>query len=118
MEVAIMELRNFTDPFAGIDFTVVAHDDEIRFMHPITNETVTAHLDGETLSIPLSAFERVETMNVKETCDTLEISRQRLSQLVANDILIPFYIGDSQHFRTADILEYKQNRKTGRPRKQ
>lgn len=113
-----MKVRTFTDPFTACDFLAVQIDDTLTITNAMTDEKMTFKIEDEAICVPLSLFEHVETLDVKETCDILEISRQRLSQLVNANTLHPIYIGSSQHFVYEEVLNYKKRRKTGRPKKE
>ncbi len=112
-----MQLRTFTDPFTGAPFEGIEIDDEITIPNAITGEPCVFKIKDECIMLPLEMCEAVQIINAQETCMKLHISRQRLSQLVNNEMLHPIYLGNSQYFVLDAVLEYKRNRKVGRPKK-
>lgn len=113
-----MQIHTFTDPFTGAPFQAVQMNDHLIVDIPTCpNEKMVCHITGDYVKIPLKSFEYVPLMSSTDACMELHISRQRLVQLVKSEILHPIYLGNSQYFTTESVLEYKQSRKNGRPRK-
>lgn len=107
----------FTCPFTGCDFTAKQEGDELRFADAVTGHEVKLPLLDGNLILPITLLKHVKTISAQETCMTLHISRQRLSQLVNAETLRPIMVGNCQYFIRDDVLEYKMKRKNGRPRK-
>lgn len=111
-----MELHQFTDPLTGAGFQGIQIDDKVTITNVITNEPTIFRIKDGCIMLPLEMCKPVTVINAQETCMELHISRQRLSQLVNTEMLHPIYLGNSQYFVRDSVLEYKRNRKVGRPK--
>lgn len=112
-----MEIRQFTDPLTAVGFQGVRIDDTITITNALTGEPTVFKIFDDCIMLPLKMCEPIKVINAQETCMKLHISRQRLSQLVNTEMLHPIYLGNSQYFVLDSVLEYKRNRKVGRPKK-
>lgn len=113
-----MEIKKYTDPFTGAPIETVQLNDQLIFDDPVHGGKLVCDVVDNYIKLPLKSFEFTELIPSQEACMKLHISRQRLSQLVQAEILHPIYLGNSQYFVAQRVLEYKQNRKPGRPRKE
>lgn len=113
-----MKIKKLTDPFIGAPIEAVQMGDSLIFDDPIRGGKLVCDVVDNYIKLPLESFEYTELIPSQEACMELHISRQRLSQLVQAEILHPIYLGNSQYFEVQKVLEYKQNRKPGRPRKE
>ena len=116
-----MEKMKLTCPFTGIEFQAFREPKthKLYFANPLTHEMVSAKWDkvANTYVIPVEMFRFVETVGTSELAEMLDVSRQRVSQIV-NDNVIPSHIVNNQPvFILSDVLQYKENKKPGRPRK-
>ena len=116
-----MEKMKLTCPFTGIEFQAFKEPKthKLYFANPLTHEMVSAKWDkvSNTYVIPAEMFRFVETCTTVEAMEILDVSRQRISQIV-NDNVIPSHIVNNQPvFILSDVLQYKENKKPGRPRK-
>ena len=116
-----MEKMRLTCPFTGIEFQAFKEPKthKLYFANPLTHEMVSAKWDkvANTYVIPAEMFRFVETCTTVEAMEILNVSRQRISQIV-NDNVIPSHIVNNQPvFILSDVLQYKENKKPGRPRK-
>lgn len=113
-----MKLIKLTDPFTGAPLEAVRMEDHLIFDRPLKAEKLVCHIvEKDYVKLPLKCFEYVELMDGKEAAMELHVSRQRMVQLVEANILKPVYLGKTQYFSRADVLEYKKSRKPGRPKK-
>lgn len=106
-----------TSPFTGLEFDSVIMDNAMVISNPLTNEKTTYEIEDDFVKIPLSAFKNVKLITNSEAQTLLDVSYTRIRELVLNETLQSFNIGETRYFKLEDVLEYKKNRKTGRPRK-
>ena len=112
-----MEKVFLTCPFTGCEFQGFKHNGKLHFSHPLLHEMFSANVVDGKIIIPERLFAHVETITPNDAMEILDVSRQRISQLV-NDEVIPSHIVNGQTvFLKSDVLDYKENRKAGRPRK-
>lgn len=112
-----MKLRRFSDPFTAGGFSAVEIDDALIIDNALTGEKMRFEIEDDTIRLPLEMCAPIEIVDAQTAAMTLHISRQRLSQLVTAKVLHPIYLGNTQYFIEEKVLEYKRNRKNGRPRK-
>lgn len=113
-----MEVKSYTCPFTGAPFNAVTTGKELIIRHPLTHDNITMHMNGTNIEVPLSTFVPIMVMTPSEVAETLEVSRQRVSTLAKNGMLTPYYIFGQQVFLKEDVIDYKNHRKTGRPKKE
>lgn len=112
-----MEKVYLTCPFTGVNFQGFKHDGKLYFNHPLLHEMNACTCENGKITIPESLFVRIDTITPGEAMEILDVSRQRISQLV-NDNVIPSHIINGQPmFIKSDVVQYKENRKIGRPKK-
>lgn len=116
-----MQRMKLTCPFTGVEFEGFKETSLGKFFYanPLKHEMSSVNYDSATNSITISLddFAHVETVAPDEATDILMISRQRMSQIV-NDGVIPAHeIGGKTVLKLKDVLDYKESRKPGRPRK-
>lgn len=113
-----MRVETKTCPFTGLSFGAVFEDDRVVITNPLTREHIAFHIEGDMLIIPLKELKRIYTLSPSEAAQELEVTRQRIDQLVKSKKLHPAYIGQEMVFLEDDVIEYKSKRKNGRPRKE
>ena len=116
-----MEKMKLTCPFTGIEFQAFKEPKthKLYFANPLTHEMTSAKWDmiANAYVIPAEMFRYIETISTVEAMEILDVSRQRISQIV-NDNVIPSHIVNNQPvFILSDVLQYKENKKPGRPKK-
>ena len=107
-----------TCPFTGMVFTALEYDDgSMLITHPITGEQVkiTRNPLTRTFAIPDELFAFIPTMTQAQAAETLDVSRQRISQIVKNDVIPHHDLNGTVVFESNDVLEYKRTRKVGAP---
>ena len=77
----------------------------------------SATVENGKVCIPESLFTRIETVAPNDAADILNVSRQRISQLVNDDVIPSHMVNGQPVFIMSDLLNYKENRKAGRPKK-
>lgn len=116
-----MERVIFTCPFTGVEFQAFKepHSKRMFFAHALDHEMfgITWDMERDCFIVPAHMFRHIPTCTPAEAAEILDVSRQRISQLV-NDDVIPSHIVNGQPvFVMSDVLNYKESRKAGRPRK-
>lgn len=111
-----MELQKFTDPITGTNFSAPIIDGYAIINHAVTGEKVKMKVENGTISFPIEAFTYSKLIPSSEVCAILNITRQRLSQLVACKVLKPVQINGMHNFQEKAVLKYKVERKNGRPK--
>ena len=112
------KMHDFNCPFTGARFNAIEIDGKLKAINVITGKPLLMEIEDGCLKIPLSDFKAVSMLDAPETCMTLHVSRQRLSQLIQSGTLKPIYLGNAAFFIEDHVLQYKNTRKTGRPRKE
>ena len=112
-----MEKVFLTCPFTGIEFQGFKHNGKLHFSHPLLHEMCSANIKDNRICIPESLFTHIETITPSDAMDILDVSRQRISQLVNDDVIPSHMVNGQPVFLKADVLEYRDSRKAGRPRK-
>ena len=112
-----MEKVYLTCPFTGVNFQGFKHNGKIMFNHPLLHEMCSATIDNGKIIIPANLFAHIETVTPNEAADILCVSRQRISQLINDDVIPSHMVNGQPVFIETELLEYKENRKAGRPRK-
>lgn len=109
-----------TCPFTGVPFKAIqSSDDMVYFVHPLTGEQLTGIYDmrTNTITVSMKNFEHIESVSPKEAQDILDVSKQRISQIVASNIIPVRIVAGLPRFLRDDVLRYKENRCVGAPRK-
>ena len=131
-----MEKVKFTCPLTGVGFEMIFQEKikhfETEFSklpvfpilskplcnHPIEHYPLDVYINERyELCIPMTYFELIETVTPVEASEILETSRQRITQILNDDIIPSHMVNGKPVFRLDDVLEYKENRSVGRPRK-
>lgn len=120
-----MRKQKLTCPLTGCGFEVITTNEEnpmfekFLMSHPIEHYPFEAYVNERyELCIPLKCFERVETVTPSEAANILNVSKQRMSQLIRSNVLNAHIVNGQPVFKLEDVLEYKRTRKLGRPRKE
>lgn len=116
-----MERAMFTCPFTGVEFQAFKepHTKKMFFAHALDHEMfgITWDMERDCFIVPAYMFRHIPTCTPAEAAEILDVSRQRVSQLVNDDIIPSHIVNNQPVFILKDVLEYKENRKNGRPRK-
>lgn len=107
-----------TCPFTGVEFTALEYDDGTLIVkHPLTGQMNTIKFDSFMgyYTIPSHMFKHMKTVNITQAAMLLNVSRQRISQILKNDVIPSKKVNGSNVFLLEDVLAYKDNRKVGAP---
>ena len=107
-----------TCPFTGVEFNATeSTDGDLFVMHPLTGEQIKISFNNsiKRYNIPSKAFRHIATVTPAELIEILDVSRQRVSQIVQNETIPVHHVNDSPVFLLSDVLEYKRTRKAGAP---
>ena len=110
-----------TCPFTGCEFKAVKDmDNNIYFTHPLTGKPLkmTYNYTIKRYNLPKSCFDHVEVVTFAQAAEILGVSRQRVSAIAAKNVIRPVLLNGQQCFTLDDVLEYKEIRKVGAPRKE
>lgn len=115
-----MEKVFLTCPFTGASFQAFEREDKLYFARALDHEmySVTYDKQANCYIIPKELFRHVEIITPGGACEILNVSRARISQLLNDEIIPAHLVNDQPMFILSDVLEYKENRKPGRPRKE
>lgn len=116
-----MVKRTFTCPFTGVNFdTLESAEGNIIAHHPITGETMRLAFNHELNSylLPREYMKFTETVSSTEAADILQVSRARISKIVADNVIPHFIVNGKAMFCKSDIMEYAETRTVGRPAKE
>ena len=113
------EIR-LTCPFTGVEFSALEDcSGNIYAKHTITSEDIKLNWNCtiKRYNIPKSAFKHYETVTPVQAAEILGVSKQRISQIVQEQIIPVHMVNESPVFLLVDVKEYSQNRAVGRPKK-
>ena len=116
-----MQRMKLTCPFTGVEFEGFKEPSLGKFFYanPLEHEMKSVKFDPITNSITISLddFAHVETVTPDEATDILMISRQRMYKIVNENVIPCHIVAGKPVLVLSQVLDYKQNRKPGRPRK-
>lgn len=120
-----MEKRMFTCPMTGVEFEAMSMEPyTVPFVkmvthHPLKHEPVEMYLNERwEICIPLRYFDHIKTVTPIEASEILGVSRQRIAQILSDNIINSHTVNGSSVFLLDDVLAYKESRQPGRPRKE
>ena len=109
-----------TCPFTGVTFKALTDvTGNLYFNHPLTGEAcrVNYNISIKKYNMPKEYLKHIETVTLAETAEILEITRQRVSTIAQTGVITPKTVNGQTVFLKDEVLEYKESRKVGRPRK-
>lgn len=109
-----------TCPFTGVTFEALqTADNNIIARNPITGEEVRMNYNCscDRYYIYPEAFKMVETLTLSEAADMLDISVQRVSKMVNDGLIKTFEIDGKKKTTLESVLNYKETRKVGAPKR-
>ena len=132
-----MEKVKFTCPLTGVPFEMMFQEkikhvkiEDFDFKlfpilskplcnHPLEHYPLDIYINERyELCIPMTYFELVETVTPIEASEILETSRQRITQILNDDIIPSHIVNGKPVFKLDDVLEYRENRCVGRPKRE
>ena len=115
-----MKEIKLTCPFTGVEFTALGDiNGNIYVKHALTGEDIKLNWNCsiQRYNLPKNAFKYYETITPVQAAKMLEVSKQRISQIVQEQIIPVHIINGSPVFLFDDVEKYSQNRTVGRPKK-
>lgn len=113
-----MKEIKMTCPFTGVEFTALEYaDGKIVVKHPLTNELLQVNWNCsiKKYNVPKSFFKHIETITPNETAELLNVSRQRVAQIIKDNVIEAHDVNGSKVFVKDDVIRYRDTRKAGRP---
>lgn len=107
-----------TCPFTGQEFTALEYaDGRLLVKHPLTGEDIVVNWNCscQRYYFPKKYLKHVETCNKEQAAEILDVSRQRIAQIVEAQTIPIHMVGGETVFLLSDVLAYKDTRKPGRP---
>lgn len=107
-----------TSPFTGVEFTALkSADGDLLVIHPLTGEQIKIdyYSSANRYSMPADAFAHIQVASPYDLIDLLQVTRQRVTQIVQNEVIPVHHVNNLPVFLLSDVLEYKKNRKVGAP---
>ena len=115
-----MKEKILTCPFTGCQFTALEDaDGNLYVKHPLTDDMnrVNYNCSIKKYNIPMQLFKHIETVTLVQAAEILEVTRQRMSMIAANNTIPAKTVNSQTVFILGDVLKYKETRKTGAPKK-
>lgn len=116
-----MKEEILTCPFTGCEFKALSDiDGHLYVNNPITGRIFKATHDSlhSCYRVPLELFSHVDTVTLGQAAEILEVSRQRISAIAANNTIPSKTVNGQTVFIRDDVLDYKETRKIGAPKKE
>ncbi len=116
-----MKEITLTCPFTGVDFTALTDMlGNLYYVHPLTGENLKINYNSsiDRYNITPKLFKHIETVTISQAAEILDVSRQRASAIAATNVIRPVLVNGQQVFLLDDVLTYKNERKTGAPKKE
>ena len=115
-----MKEIKLTCPFTGVEFTALEDvNGNVYAKHALTGEDIKVNWNSsiKRYNIQKSAFKYRETVTPMQAAQMLDVSKQRISQIVQEQIIPVHTVNGSPVFLLADVEKYSKNRTVGRPKK-
>lgn len=116
-----MKHVKLTCPFTGGQFEALEFaDGKLAVKHAITGETFYMNWNRsiKRYNVSKRVFELIETVTFAQAAKILDVSRQRITQIARDQIVMPHDVNGTSVFILSELLEYKKNRKVGAPFKE
>lgn len=110
-----------TCPFTGAQFSATIDvNNNLYVTHPVTGETHKINYIWKTNKyiLPAEILKRIETVSLADAAKILDVSRQRISAIAQNGTIQPRTVNGQTVFILDDVLQYKETRKPGAPKKE
>lgn len=114
-----------TCPLTGCEFELKIMDNHIlpftkaTTHHPLIHQPIEIYMNEHfELCIPYKYFEHLETLTPIEAASVLGVTRQRISQIINDNVIPSHIINGSPVLLKTDVVSYLETRKTGRPAKE
>lgn len=115
-----MEQLVLTCPFTGLEFHAFFNGSDLICSHPIVHEQMRFKVDmlENSITVPLEYFKHFEMVSPVEAAGMLDITRQRMTQLMDDEIIPAVFIGGRKLVKRDDVISYLESRTVGRPKKE
>lgn len=120
-----MEKKILTCPLTGIEFELISLENQLVPLskavthHPLKHYPLDIHMNERwEICIPYKYFEHIETVTPTEAGEILGVSRQRITQIMSDGVIDSHIVNNSPVLLLDDVMEYKESRQPGRPRKE
>lgn len=116
-----MKEITLTCPFTGVEFNALEMaDGKLIVIHPLSSEQLTVNWNCsiKKYNVPKSYFKHIETMTRDEAQQILNVSHQRITQIIKDEIIPVHYINGVPVFVADDVYRYRDTRKVGAPKKE
>lgn len=112
-----MKEITLTCPFTGLEFTAMeCADGKLIVKHALTGEDIPINWNCSInrYNLQKSAFKHIETCTPAQAMEILDVTRQRIDQIIKNEIIPVHIINGNPLFVLSEVMEYKDTRKPGR----
>lgn len=118
-----MKPVSITCPFTGQVIKATKNEDSgtLIFINAITKEPITCLYDYEKdcYCIPAKILlEKYDLISMTQAAYILGVTRQRISQIAKTETIKSLTINGKTVFHKQDVLNYKETRKVGAPKKE
>ena len=117
-----MKPVSITCPFTGITVKAMESGDKtLFFRNAITREEIMCPYDyiSDCYSIPAEMLtQKYDLVSMTHAAYILGVTRQRMTQIARDETIKPLVVGGKTMFARDDVLEYKNKRKVGAPKKE
>lgn len=118
-----MKPISITCPFTGQVIKATENEDTktLIFQDAITHEPITCKYDFERNCYCIPAeilLRKFDLVSSTHAAYILGVTRQRVSYIAKNEIIKPVVLNGKTMFHRQDVLDYKETRKVGAPKKE
>ena len=120
-----MEKKLLTCPLTGVEFELMSLENQLVPLskavthHPLLHYPLDIYINERwEVCIPYKYFEHIKTVTPTEAAEILGVSRQRIAQIISDNVIDSHIVNGSPVLLLDDVMEYKENRQPGRPRKE
>ena len=109
-----------TCPFTGLEFNALEDENtgNLVFTNPLTGLQETATRVGRNYVLTIEQTKWVPIVKAYDAKVILQVSKQRIAQIINSETIPVKRINKEPYFLKADVLEYRENRQVGAPRKE
>ena len=118
-----MKPVSITCPFTGQVIKAIENEDTktLIITNAITKEPIECLYDyeGGCYCIPAKILmQKYDLVSMTHAAYILGVTRQRISYIAKHEIIKPYTVNNRTMFMRSDVLDYKENRKVGAPKKE
>lgn len=118
-----MKPVSITCPFTGMNAIAMENEDDnsLVFRNAITNEEIICPYNHaiDCYLIPAKTLtQKYDLVSMTHAAYILGVTRQRMTQIARDETIKPLVVGGKTMFSHSDVLEYKERRKVGAPKKE